>query len=173
MANQEHVKILAQGSVVWNSWREKNPQIIPDLEGASLLRYWLDNVNLCDAKLLHVNLTGAELGNANLKNADLRVATIRGAQLVNANFTGANLNNADISLCLLDDADFSGAHFGFTGIARTNLAGAKGLDKIIHDWPSNITTDTLEITAKRLGDSTVKLGYLCDFLLLLVFPMHL
>jgi hypothetical protein len=36
MANLDHVKMLKQGVAAWNAWREKNPDIRPDLRGADL-----------------------------------------------------------------------------------------------------------------------------------------
>jgi len=30
MANEEHLKILQEGVVAWNAWREENPELIPD-----------------------------------------------------------------------------------------------------------------------------------------------
>jgi len=36
MANQEHLDILKQGVKTWNKWREKHPDIQPDLSEAHL-----------------------------------------------------------------------------------------------------------------------------------------
>lgn len=36
MANTEHLKKLKQGVVVWNNWRNDNPNINPNLSGADL-----------------------------------------------------------------------------------------------------------------------------------------
>jgi hypothetical protein len=36
MAAEEHLQILCYGVVVWNEWREKNPEVIPDLREANL-----------------------------------------------------------------------------------------------------------------------------------------
>jgi hypothetical protein len=38
MAGEEHVALLKQGVVVWNKWREENPDIRLDLIGADLNR---------------------------------------------------------------------------------------------------------------------------------------
>ena len=38
MADVEHVALLKQGVVVWNKWREENPDIRLDLIGADLNR---------------------------------------------------------------------------------------------------------------------------------------
>ena len=40
MANHEHVAMLKKGVDAWNAWREKNPDIHPDLSGANL--WWAD-----------------------------------------------------------------------------------------------------------------------------------
>jgi hypothetical protein len=36
MADEEHLQILQQGVDVWNEWRKSNPELIPDLDGATL-----------------------------------------------------------------------------------------------------------------------------------------
>jgi hypothetical protein len=36
MANQEHLAILRQGVQAWNTWREANPEIRPDLREAEI-----------------------------------------------------------------------------------------------------------------------------------------
>jgi len=36
MANREHLEILKRGVKAWNEWREKNPDVKPDLRGADL-----------------------------------------------------------------------------------------------------------------------------------------
>ncbi len=36
MANPEHLNILKQGVKAWNTWREKNRSVFPDLTGADL-----------------------------------------------------------------------------------------------------------------------------------------
>jgi hypothetical protein len=37
MANDEHGRLLKQGVADWNAWRDKNPNIRPDLSRADLL----------------------------------------------------------------------------------------------------------------------------------------
>jgi hypothetical protein len=34
VANEKHVEMLRSGVEVWNSWREKKPDVIPDLKRA-------------------------------------------------------------------------------------------------------------------------------------------
>jgi len=57
MANEEHVKILKQGVKAWNEWREKNPQITPDLSKADLYKADLYKADLYEADLSKANLT--------------------------------------------------------------------------------------------------------------------
>ena len=71
MANEEHLEILGEGVDVWNEWRERNPEIKPDLRWVNFTRKNLAGANLARAhfvfaKLYGVNLTGANLSEAYL-----------------------------------------------------------------------------------------------------------
>ncbi len=68
MANQEHLDLLKQGVKVWNSWREKYPDIRPDLSEANLSGINLSNANLYRVDLFRVNLSRTNLNEANLSN---------------------------------------------------------------------------------------------------------
>jgi hypothetical protein len=57
MANDEHVALLKQGVDAWNTWRDENPDIRPDLSNA--------------------DLTGADLRQADLREAHLSRAEDR------------------------------------------------------------------------------------------------
>src|SRR6516164_4909358 len=59
MANEEHVAILKKGVDAWNAWRDKNPDIRPDLSEA----------NLSDAELAEADLSRADLSDAHLSEA--------------------------------------------------------------------------------------------------------
>jgi Pentapeptide repeats (8 copies) len=69
MANPEHLAILARGVQVWNTWREENPRVIPDLSKTSGR----------SASLYGANFSNANLVNAYLAQADLRLARFSGA----------------------------------------------------------------------------------------------
>ena len=45
MANEEHVQIIRQGVEVWNDWRQKNPEVVPDLSKADLSQADLSGVD--------------------------------------------------------------------------------------------------------------------------------
>ena len=74
MALEEHLKILQQGVAAWNEWREKNPELIPDLRKANL-----GKAHLCLADFNEANLRGANLGEADLSGANLSLANLREA----------------------------------------------------------------------------------------------
>ena len=46
MADQAHLDILRQSVRAWNSWREQNPSVEPDLPGANLYGADLSEANL-------------------------------------------------------------------------------------------------------------------------------
>jgi len=46
MANDDHVAILEQGVAAWNTWRDENPNIIPDLSRENLTNAHLPRANL-------------------------------------------------------------------------------------------------------------------------------
>jgi hypothetical protein len=51
MADKKQLDILKQGVQVWNQWREKHPDISPDLRGTNLNSASLTRTNLSDADL--------------------------------------------------------------------------------------------------------------------------
>jgi hypothetical protein len=124
MANQQHLDILEKGVEVWNWWRQEMPDIIPDLEAASLREMCLDGIDLHQANMRRVDLYRTSLCRANLReadlhmanlyrvdfsNADLRKATLRGADLIRACLVGTSLHEADLRWIKLGEADLSGA----------------------------------------------------------------
>jgi hypothetical protein len=59
MANEEHVALLNQRVEVWNKWREKNSDIVPNLQGADLSGVKIVNANLRSVNLISVILARA------------------------------------------------------------------------------------------------------------------
>ena len=119
MANQEHLDILLQGTAVWNTWREKNPSIRPDLSQANLPSASLEAINFANADLRKANLESASLQKANLEHADLQRASLDHALLLKANLTGASLQQAT-----LRGANFYKATLENSNFQHANLAGA-------------------------------------------------
>lgn len=139
MANPEHIEILKQGVAIWNKWREANPNIKPDLKGATLSKEDLRDVDFHEtdlekAELLWANLVGANFVGANLLNARLGWAELQkadfshshaintsfnGSDLPGATFCGANLRYADF-----DRADLRGATFNLANLSKATLRRA-------------------------------------------------
>src|SRR5437660_7556141 len=91
MANQEHLDILGsfynEGRYrtfiegFWNTWREKHPDIQPDLSGADLSRVYARRVNFANTNLSGANLSAAMLPMARFYEADLTQANLSGIDL--------------------------------------------------------------------------------------------
>jgi hypothetical protein len=75
------------GANTWNTWRQSDPAILPELHGA--------------------DLNGADLRAANLSGADLSGADLTDANLLGANVSGAVLNYASLPGALINDEQLS------------------------------------------------------------------
>jgi uncharacterized protein YjbI with pentapeptide repeats len=98
----------------WNLWREHNPSVEIQLEGAILRGAHLQGAALKDAHLqgadlLGADLQGAKLWGAQLHGAVLEHANLHGAELRGANLQGARLWEADLQRTDLSGADLQGA----------------------------------------------------------------
>ena len=118
MSDLLHVEVLRAGSVVWNTWRRENPDVVPalkdlkvsiserqfgrmqggpiDLSRAQLCRAELDQATLIEANLNGAVLTDADLSDARLENADLRGADLCNAKLAYTTLNGAQLEAANL-----------------------------------------------------------------------------
>ena len=104
MANPEHLDILKQGVKAWNTWREKNRSVFPDLSRANLTGANLTGANLTMAKLILAGLPGADLTMANLTGANLEGAHLEKANLRFANLTGVtDLTQPQLNQACVDE----------------------------------------------------------------------
>jgi hypothetical protein len=167
VANEQHLRILNQGTDAWNRWRRENPEILPDLSRADLSGADLGWANLSRADLRRANLSGAHLNGADLIGADLREANLSKADLseaclIEANLIGADLSKADLSgadlrLANLGWANLSGAYLsgaliGWIVFASVDLRGVNGLDKVHHIGPSTIGIDTIYLSQGEIPE---------------------
>lgn len=157
MANQEHLAILKQGADAWNLWREKHPEVEPDLSGADLseeaLRAKQDLVIAPGmmAGLLSNNRPAIALTKFDLRDVDLRGAKLSGQNLEGTILTGADLRGADLTGARLINVNLERAQlvgcriFGIS-VWNIKLAGAaqEGLIITQRDEPT-ITVDNLEV----------------------------
>jgi uncharacterized protein YjbI with pentapeptide repeats len=129
MANGYHAFHIMRGAKVWNAWRKKNPDIVPDLSGADLSETNLGETNLgetnlSETNLSETNLSRSDLNGVDLNGADLNSADLSGANLISADLRGANLSEADLSSATLISADLRGANLSEATLIRTDLSGA-------------------------------------------------
>jgi uncharacterized protein YjbI with pentapeptide repeats len=140
MADPDPLAELMKGVDAWNMWRGENPEVEPDLIGASLSgadlsgadlsRADLSGTDLCRTNLRRANLDEANLGRAFLAGAflggaNLRRASLREAKLSGADLRGAHLRRADLSGADLRAADLQGTDLYRTNLGRANLSEAK------------------------------------------------
>jgi uncharacterized protein YjbI with pentapeptide repeats len=147
MANPDHLAKLKEGVEVWNRWRKEHPEVRPDLYVA----------DLSESNLVEVHFTGAQLGGANLIRANLRNADLSDADLSHAHLNYADLSHADLievdlSHADLSHSDLSGAYIARTIFGDIDLSEVKGLDSIIHGFPSTIGTDTIIRSQGRIPE---------------------
>ena len=147
MANPDHIAQLLKNDVtVWNTWRQDNLGIRPDLTNADLAGAVLNGANLSLSDLREANL-----GHADLSGADLRGADLGSAYLYRANLSGADLSGADLIIAQLIDTDFTGADLTgcrIFGVSAWNLKleGTKQRNLVItHDAEPEITVDDIEV----------------------------
>jgi len=173
MADANHLKILSKGTLVWNEWRARRADVIPDLSNADLsetdfrgirfdaanltgadlsrsllVRAYCNGTNLVnaqlgDAVLGHANLNGADLTRACLKGARLDEAILNVANLTETDLRMADLMGADLSEAKLHGADMTDAVLGFTTFGDVDLSEVRGLEGARHEGPSTIGIDTI------------------------------
>ena len=145
-----------------------------DLRGSKFHGADLNHANFFQAKLSNADLSALNLSGANLSGANLSGANLGGARLRGANLSGAKLSNADLSDANLSDADLTGARPSGTNlngaelmwakIARLDLTKFEGLEAVKHKGPSDISTNTLELTAAGVENGYTYPGAIETFL---------
>jgi uncharacterized protein YjbI with pentapeptide repeats len=145
MANKEHLAILRQGVEVWNEWRERHSDIVPDLSYANLHSETLQSAYLRSADLRHADLYQADLSHANLGYANLSYANLTSADLKSAYLRSANLRYADLRC-----ADISNANLSASQVLCADFRSAILTGVCIADW--------------QIGRSTKLNGVLCDYI---------
>ena len=115
--------MLLKGIDEWNKWRELNPDIIPNLNGANLI-----NADFRYADLHKADLRIAYLSDANLSYANLSYAKLTGADLSYAKLCKAKLTGAKLNIAYLNNADLRS-----TNLINSDLRGANLLKANLHD----------------------------------------
>ena len=167
MADEKYVKILQQGVEAWNTWREENREIAPDLSEINLREKNLERIdfrgtNLSNANLHQTNLSKANLGKAilrdanlyetnlqeaDIKRADFRRANMRGVNAQNATASGANMRRANLS-----KTDFTGANLTNALLENAELSGGASFRKANLNYALLVKTDLI---AANLNEATL------------------
>jgi hypothetical protein len=170
MASEEHLQIIRQGADVWNEWRERNPELIPDLREADLYGADLSGANLSEANLREANLSEANLSGANFFRADLLMATLSGADLRKAGLFMTNLSRAGLFAANLGGADLRAAHLIGTDLRDASLAESLVYGTSVWDIEVNDQTNqqNLVITPDDQAAITVDNIKVAQFIYLLL-----
>jgi len=142
---------LSQASLVEALLNEAN-LTGADLSNTELRRANLNKTNLNKTLLRKVDLRGADLREANLKGADLYRAHINGASLEGANLSEADLMEADLNGAYLSKSIFWKARVGATIFGNSNLSEVIGLESVVHNFPSSISTDTFSLSKGKISE---------------------
>jgi uncharacterized protein YjbI with pentapeptide repeats/lipoprotein-anchoring transpeptidase ErfK/SrfK/peptidoglycan hydrolase-like protein with peptidoglycan-binding domain len=136
VTNLDHVRIFCAGSVAWNTWRENNRDIVPDLAGLALEvnkhqkgpfgdgAFNLESAQLQRAVLRFADLSGADLEGADLSGAQLQHVCFNKANLGTANLSDAKLDHADLGAANLKNARLRGVSLHLANLEVADLAGA-------------------------------------------------
>jgi hypothetical protein len=129
MSDLLHVEMLRAGSLVWNSWRHENPDVVPDLKDlkVSISERQFGRMQGGPIDLSRAQLCRAELDQATLIEANLNDAVLTDADLSNARLEKADLRGADLSDAKLAFATLNGAQLDAAALYGANLRHARGL----------------------------------------------
>ena len=124
MADQQHLYLLKQNLEIWNEWRKNNPEIEVNLIEADLSEMDLSGANLANVDLSGAKLISADLSDVNFSNAYLASANLSFARLVKTNFSFTYLGGCDLSFANFDRANLSGAYLASAKLSFADLSGA-------------------------------------------------
>jgi hypothetical protein len=159
MADLDQVERLKDGLKEWNEWRDENPKIRIDLSKANLKEATLWGANLSTANLEEADLRRTDLTRVNFREANLRRARLRGSYIQEVDLRRASLYEADFREVDLGKANLVGTVMNGTDLKRANLGQAimggtvlvnldlsevEELEEVRHEFPSRISTDTIQ-----------------------------
>lgn len=159
-AKNSNVFIELSEANLFMAWLNKVDLSRAGLEGANLRAANLRGANFHQANLRRADLWGANLSQAILTEADLSDANLGEAHLDDANLYDAVLTRTNIGKAFLAGVNFSRAlvnksNFSFARMGMkifgssdpcifgdVDFSEAIGLENVVHDGPSRISTDT-------------------------------
>lgn len=141
MADPKHEQVLWKGVKTWNWWRQRNPNILPDLSDVDLAFR-----NLEGANFYQTNLRSAYMLDSNLERADLREANLQGTDLKKVSLKGARLAGVQLSEAM----------FGGTRLESVDLSECRDIAQVDHREPSEIGTETLKISRGKIPEAFLR-----------------
>jgi hypothetical protein len=159
MVNEEHLEILTQGFQKWNKWRQENPNIkiaFNDVDEeffkANCSGYNLSNVDFINSSLYESDFSKADLSNVNFSGADLSRTNLYLARLIGANLSGVKLTGANLNKTNVKEVQLRESILGNTTFTQIDLSKTYGLEKITHLSPSNISTNTIQLSEGNIPE---------------------
>ena len=122
--NEEHAKVVRQGTKSIRVWREENPDVEFDLVGADLSNADLSGADLSDLNLSNVALYDSDLTGANLSCTILNLADLSEAELTGANLNNAVMSRTNLHCANLEDAILTGVDLVQADLSRADLSRA-------------------------------------------------
>ncbi|MFT6754535.1 MAG: hypothetical protein ACJA2O_004743 [Candidatus Azotimanducaceae bacterium] len=134
LSSSSHVEILKQGAVVWNKWRDDNPQIKPNLSDFDFSQGFeecfmgiaeLDGYNFGDMSFNRVNMRNATFTNCFFAHCKFGFSDLCYAYFCNCCFDGANLAVSKIGSAQFINCEFNGTDLSYCSAEETNFTGSK------------------------------------------------
>lgn len=122
--NKKHHKVFRRGVAAWNKWRDKNPDVVPELTGLELNNEDLDGINLSKADLRGVKFQGVSLNSSLLENANLEGSDVKHTFFLSANLNNANLNNANLKYVKFNSSQLIKSSFCKTTLSHISFVFA-------------------------------------------------
>lgn len=141
MADIKHLRLLRKGQRAWNSWRQKNPEIPPDLSETTV-KSWIDSYYQCD---LGIGLAKKRL---NLSGVDFKRTRFDGCNMQGSDFTKSNLTGAVFEDCDLSECKFDASIWSKTILINCNLKNVAGLENVNHHSSSVLDHMTLTMNPR-------------------------
>jgi DNA-binding transcriptional regulator YiaG len=155
--NKKHLKVLRRGVTAWNKWRDKNPDVIPELTGIELNDEDLDRINLTKADLRSVKFENVNLNGSLLENANLEGSKLKHVSFILANLRSTNFSSTEIIKSNFNESNCNRAVFDHAFIYNCSVEGASFWECNFNETKSkNISTP--KKTIKNESDELSKLN---------------
>lgn len=126
-AKEKFLKILNKGVGAWNSWREKHPEVEPDLSGLDLIHVKfkealvIDEYGEAGALFVKDPLLKPKGNEFAHKNAKTMVGS---RKFIGVNFSRTNLSGCNLESAILCDSNLYMANLENTKMSKSSLSGS-------------------------------------------------